>query len=137
VGDFLGDDDTFASLVDQFNITPDRLPLMPGLAADDPRADLPHFPRPGDQFDLDAANPGLGLGDWTHGSGPVFRMVVALGPDGVRGQNIIPGGQSGRPAEPTFDDQVQKWLANETVPMRFLPAEVVAGATRLERFAPN
>jgi penicillin amidase len=137
VGDFLGDDETFAPLVGQFEITPERLPLMPDLASDDPRANLPHFPRPGDMLDLDAANPGFGLGDWTHGSGPVFRMVVALGEGGVRGQNIIPGGQSGLPASEHFDDQVQLWLANETVPMRYLPDEVVEGATGLERFAPN
>ncbi len=137
VGDFLGDDDTFGPIVDQFTITPERLPLMPDLPADDPRANLPHFPRPADMLDLDAANPGFGLGDWTHGSGPVFRMVVALGPDGVRGQTIIPGGQSGMPASPHFDDQVKLWLANETDPMRYLPDEVVAGAVGLERFAPE
>ncbi len=123
-------------LLSTFQITPRVLPLMPELPMDDPRASLPHFPRPGDQFDIDAANPGLDNNDWTHGSGPVFRMVIALGPDGVRGQNILPGGQSGSPRSPHFADQAALWLANETIPMRYLPEEVAAGAVSIERFVP-
>jgi penicillin amidase len=123
-------------LLSSFRITPDVLPLMPDLPMEDPRASLPHFPRPGDQFDVDAANPGLDTNDWTHGSGPVFRMVIALGPDGVRGQNILPGGQSGFPNNPHFADQAELWLANQTIPMRYLPEEVAAGAVSIERFIP-
>ena len=102
----------------------------------DPRLTLPHFPRPGDHLELDAGNPGFDLDDWTHGSGPVFRMVVALGPSGVRGEIILPGGQSGRPSDDHFDDQARLWLANRTIPMRFTVEEVVMGATGMERFAP-
>ena len=126
----------FDALLESFQITPDTVPLFPGLAAGDPRVGLPHFPRPGDHLGVDAANPGLDFDDWSHGSGPVFRMVIALGPDGVRGQNVLPGGQSGFPGTPHFDDQARKWLANETYPMRFLPGEVAAGATGFERFRP-
>ncbi len=123
-------------LLSSFRITPEILPLMPDLPMTDPRASLPHFPRPGDQFDIDAANPGLDTGDWTHGSGPVFRMVIALGPDGVRGENILPGGQSGFPTSEHFADQAELWLANETIPMRYLPEEVAEGAVSIERFIP-
>ena len=112
------------------------LPLMPDLPTSDPRASLPHFPRPGDHLEVDAANPGFGLDDWTHGSGPVFRMVIALSPEGVRGRNILPGGQSGFPRDPHFNDQTRLWLANETLPMRYLPSEVAEGAVSLERFVP-
>ena len=73
---------------------------------------------------------------FTHGSGPVFRMVIALGPSGVRGQNVIPGGQSGDPGNPHFSDQAPLWLANQTMPLRYLPEEVAAGATSRERFVP-
>lgn len=123
-------------LLSSFRITPAVLPLMPDLAADDPRASLPHFPRPGDQFDIDAANPGLNTSDWTYGSGPVFRMVIALGPDGVRGQNILPGGQSGIPTNEHFADQAAYWLGNRTVPLRYLPEEVAEGAVSIERYFP-
>ena len=123
-------------LLRTFQISPSVLPLMPDLSPEDPRASLPHFPRPGDQFDVDAANPGMDLNDWTHGSGPVFRMVIALGPDGVRGQNILPGGQSGFPGDDHFADQAELWLANRTIPMRYLPEEVAEGAVSVERFFP-
>lgn len=136
IGDALGPDPAFDALLSQFTITPSMLPLMPDLPTSDPRASLPHFPRPGDHLEVDAANPGFGLDDWTHGSGPVFRMVIALSPEGVRGRNILPGGQSGFPRDPHFNDQTRLWLANETLPMRYLPSEVAEGATGLERFVP-
>lgn len=135
LADFLGDDPNFGFLVDNFSITTSILPLGE-LEAGDPREGLRWFPRPGDQFDVDAANPGLGGTRFTHGSGPVFRMVIALGPDGVRGRNIIPGGQSGLPDSPHFADQARLWLANETLPMRYLPEEVAEGAVSRERFVP-
>ena len=136
IGDALGSDPAFDALLSQFSITPRMLPLMPGLPATDPRASLPHFPRPGDHLEIDAANPGFGLDDWTHGSGPVFRMVIALSPEGVRGENVLPGGQSGFPGDPHFNDQTRLWLANQTTPMRYLPSEVAEGAVSLERFVP-
>jgi acyl-homoserine lactone acylase PvdQ len=63
-------------------------------------------------------------------------MVIALGPSGVRGQNILPGGQSGFPTSDHFDDQAAMWLANTTIPMRYLPEEVADGAVSVERFFP-
>ncbi len=138
VADALGttSNPTLSILLDMFTITPRTNPLGTGLPAGDPRITLPHFPRPGDHLEIDAGNPGFDLEDWTYGSGPVFRMVVGLGPSGVHGQTILPGGQSGRPSDDHFDDQARLWLANETIPMRLTPDEVVAGATGMERFAP-
>ncbi|MDW8246438.1 MAG: penicillin acylase family protein [Sandaracinaceae bacterium] len=124
-------------LLRMFEITPRVLPLAPNLGADDLRSRLPHFPRPGDQFDVDAPNPGLDTDDWTYGNGPVFRMVIALGRSGVRGQNILPGGQSGYPGDPHFADQAALWLGNRTIPMRYLPEEVAEGATKAERHWPK
>ncbi len=136
LADFLGGDPMFGFLLDQFSVTPEDLPLAPDLSEGDPRFGLTFFPRPGDQFDVDAANPGLSGERFTHGSGPVFRMVIRLGPDGVRGENILPGGQSGLTNSPFFTDQTELWLANETIPMRFTPEEVVEGATDRETFLP-
>ena len=124
------------ALLDMFNISTSVLPLADDLPADDPRAGLRWFPRPADQFDVDAANPGLDGETFSHGSGPVFRMVISLGPDGVRGENILPGGQSGIPGNAHFADQARRWLANETIPMRYLPEEVAEGAVSRERFLP-
>jgi penicillin amidase len=136
LADFLGGDPMFSFLLDMFSVTPADLPLAPDLPMTDPRFGLTFFPRPGDQFDVDAANPGLSGERFTHGSGPVFRMVIRLGPDGVRGENILPGGQSGLTSSEFFTDQAELWLANETWPMRYTPEEVVAGAVGRETYLP-
>lgn len=136
LADFLGGDPMFGFLLDMFSVTPDDLPLAADLPMTDPRYGLTFFPRPGDQFDVDAANPGLSGERFTHGSGPVFRMVIRLGPDGVRGENILPGGQSGLTNSEFFTDQAELWLGNETWPMRYTPEEVVAGALGRETFLP-
>lgn len=133
--DFLGSDSSYSALTEAFSITPERLPLMEGLSSSDPRADLDGFPRPGDNFSVDAANSGLNGTDFTYGSGAVFRMVFSLGPDGVEGLNVIPGGQSALTDSPYFDDQARLWLANEAHTLRFAPEDVAEGTLALERFS--
>lgn len=135
--DFL-DDPQYASFTQPFAITTKILPLKTGTyAADDPRKDLLWFPRHGDQFSVDAANPGFGGTRFSHGSGPVMRMVVALEGEQVTGRNIIPGGQSAIIQSPYFADQTKLWLANETLPMRFAPKDVAAGAIAREVYKPK
>ena len=136
LSEFLGDDPSFSLLTDLFAINPERLPLADGINADDPRYGLPWFPRPGDTESVDASNFGWNTESFTYGSGPVFRMVIALGPDGVDGLNILPGGQSALTDSPYFDDQAALWLGNEAWPLRFSPEDVVAGATGREVLAP-
>ncbi len=109
-----------------------RLPLAPGLPASDPRSQIPWFPRPGDFFAVDAANPPFSGNDYTYQNGPVMRMVIELDHGTVRGQNVIPQGQSGITSQPTFDDQLQLWLGNRTLPIRYTVEEVVANATGRE-----
>lgn len=134
---FLGDDPRLSLLTDEFAINARRLRLAADLPENDPRRTLTWFPRDADQFAVDAGNPGLSGTRFTYGSGPVFRMVVELGPDTVRGWNILPGGQSGLTNSDYFDDQVPVWLANDVWPMRFAIEEVVEGATGREVFMPS
>ena len=134
--EFLGDDPTFSFLTDQFSITTDVLPLADGLAGDDPRYGMDGFPRPGDTESVDASNFGWNPERFTYGSGPVFRMAIALGPDGVDGLNILPGGQSALTDSPYFADQAAAWLGNEAWPMRFSPTQVMAGAQGREVLMP-
>ncbi len=131
---FLGNDPNFAIFTQPFNIDTSKLPLAPSLPPGDPRIGLRWFPRPGDQWNVDAANPGFSGTDFTHGSGPVMRMVFGLRHGEVSGLNIIPGGQSGLTDSPNFDDQAALWLANEAYPLRFAADAVLAGATRHEVF---
>ncbi len=116
-------------------ISTKQLPLVPALAQDDPRYGLTWFPRPGDWFSVDAANPPISGPDYVYRNGPVMRMVIELGPEGfVRGQNVIPAGQSGIVAFPTYKDQAALWLGNQTYPMRWTVEDVVAHAIDHETF---
>ena len=102
------------------------------------RAGLTWFPRHGDQWGVDAANPGFSGRGFGYGSGPVMRMVIGFMPDGeVVGQNIVPGGQSGRPGSPFFGDQAALWLGNNALPLRYSVADMVAGARGREVLTPG
>ena len=136
ISDFLEGDDSLSFLADMFSITPEQIPLAASFEEGDPRRELTGFPRPGDNFGVDAANSGFSGRRFTFGSIPVFRMVVALRGDETTGRNILPGGQSGRPDDPYYADQARLWLANETTPMRLSPTQVVEGATEREVFVP-
>lgn len=136
LGEFLGDDPTFAPLFAQFSITTSTLPLDDGIVAGDPRYGLDSFPRPGDPFAVDAANPGFSGTSFTYGSGPVFRMAIALGPDGPEGHNVIPGGSSGLVDSPYFADQAALWLGNDTLPMLWGVDQVAASALGRETYLP-
>ncbi|GMV40445.1 MAG: hypothetical protein AMXMBFR64_21610 [Myxococcales bacterium] len=132
----VGDDPALKLIVDLFSITTKNLPLAETLPAGDPRKGLVHFPRPGDNFAVDAAEQGFSLDAFTYDHGPVMRMVVALG-DKVTGRNIIPGGQSGLVDSPHFADQARLWLGNETLPLRLHLEDVIEGATGRETFTPG
>jgi penicillin amidase len=136
LAEFLGSDGAFGALTAGFAITPDRLPLEEGMIPTDPRYRLPWFPRPGDTESVDAANTGFNRGSFSYGSGPVFRMVFALGPDAVEGYNVLPGGQSALTDSPYFDDQAALWLGNEAMRLRITVEDKVAGATTREVLRP-
>lgn len=134
---FLGDDSSLSAVLNMFSITTRKIPLTEErLPREDPRFGLQWFPRPGDQWAVDAANPGFSGTRFTHGNGPVMRMVIALKGGEVEGVNIVPGGQSGLTDSPHFADQARLWLANETLPLRFTPAQVAEGATGREVLEP-
>jgi penicillin amidase len=124
---FLGSNPDFAALTENFSINPqlDAMHLADKFEKGDPRANLTQFPRGGDAFAVDAAG---GINASGYGSGPVFRMVIAMGKTRTTGQNILPGGQSGMTNSPNFYDQARLWLANQAWPLRYEVDEVVAGA---------
>ena len=132
LADFLPSDSEFGFLTDLFSITTTTLPLQ-----GEPESNgLKWFPRGGDNWSVDAASPGFSGTRFTYGSGPVMRMVIALKDGEVSGVNIVPGGRSGLTDSPHFADQAALWLGNETVPIRYTPAEVAEGATGREVFKP-
>ncbi len=137
LGSFLGDDGTYAALTAPFSITTYNLPLEEGMPPTDPRDDLIGFPRDGDTFSIDAANNGFSQTDFDYSSGPVFRMVFALGEGQIEGINIIPGGQSGLSNDEHFADQAALWLGNQTLPVRFHVEDVIDGAQGREVYHPG
>lgn len=136
LADFLGGTD-FQGLIDRFSISTAKLPLAENIGDEDPRKGLKWFPRPGDNYAVDAANPGFSGTRFTHGSGPVMRMVIGLKDGKVTGKNVIPGGQSGLENSPHFADQAKLWLGNETIPLRYHDDEVAEGGVAREVFSPK
>lgn len=134
ISDFLGDDPAFSFIGEQFSITTEVLPL--GAEPGSPASKLTWFPRPGDNYGVDAANPGFSGTDFSYGSGPVQRMLIHLTPDRVEGHNVIPGGQDADPESDFFADQAALWLGNQTNPLRHEVDLVVEGATGREVFEP-
>ena len=133
---FLGGAGPLGAILDGFAITTSVLPLADDLAENDPRSDLKWFPRPGDQWNIDAGNAGFG-GGYSYGNGAVMRMTIQLTEDRVSGYNIIPGGQSGIKDDPHATDQLKLWLSNQAYPLRFHLDEIVDGATQRWRFTPE
>jgi len=56
----------------------------------------------------------------THG--PSWRMVVALGAE-VKAWGIYPGGQSGNPGSPHYDDFVDDWIQGDLAELLFLKSK--------------
>jgi penicillin amidase len=53
------------------------------------------------------------------GNGPSWRMIVELG-DEINAWGVYPGGQSGNPSSPFFDDMVDHWAAGKYYKLNFL-----------------
>ncbi len=66
-----------------------------------------------------------------------MRMVFSMGPDGVDGVNVVPGGQSGLVGTTSYSDQAALWLANDTVAVPWTPAEVAAAGVTRTTFVPE
>lgn len=52
-------------------------------------------------------------------AGPSWRMVVELG-DEPRGYGVYPGGQSGTPSSPFYDNMIDTWVKNEYFELYFM-----------------
>ena len=100
---------------------------------------LPGVARAGGFEVVDASNhaglPGSPQ-DGTFQDGAARRFVGELTPGGVRGFQIIPGGQSGVPGSPYYANMLGRWLTNRYHPMLLITSEVEANAAVEERFEP-
>ena len=65
-----------------------------------------------------------------------LRMVIDVGAwDNSR--YVLPGGQSGNPLSPHYDDQLQLWLRGEGVPIAWSEAAVEAATRKVLRLEPG
>ncbi|RMH04471.1 MAG: penicillin acylase family protein [Planctomycetota bacterium] len=86
------------------------------------------FPLPGSATTV-AAFGGEFTGDGIEVSyGPSFRFVADPA-DWDRSRIVLPGGQSGHPADPHYDDQIDLYLAGRTRAMPWSEAAVAAATT--------
>jgi penicillin amidase len=51
--------------------------------------------------------------------GPSWRMIVKLDQNGVEAYGVYPGGQSGNPSSPHYDDFVEHWRTGQYYPLHF------------------
>jgi penicillin amidase len=85
------------------------------------------FPRPGDNFGVDAANFGLSSTDtYSYANGPVQRLVVEMTPEGPNAWNALPGGQVFDPRSPHHADEMESWRRNKAPSLHFTEADVNA-----------
>jgi penicillin G amidase len=125
---------TFAHLLDgPFSIPPgagftDLAPDLPGLATDggyDTVDAASHDPR--------AAT----LNGFMFSSGPSRRFIGDGQRRGIQATLVIPGGESGEPADPTFGNQLGLWLTNDAHPALQKRGAVQQNAASEATFVPN
>lgn len=104
--------------------------------------DLPHLAKiPGlGRLNLEVGGDEKSVYANTGSHGPVWKSVVAIGAgiDGApRAWSIYPGGQSGDPSSPLYDEYVDRWAKNELREIQFLrdshsPLAGAAGTITME-----
>ena len=91
------------------------------------------FPRPGDQWNVDACNFGIVKSlssplDFNYGSGPVQRFVAEMTKTGPKIKNALPGGSVLALASPFFANEMALWRKNESHDVPFEMDDVQAAA---------
>jgi penicillin amidase len=119
--------------------------LVPALSGDSPVSIPQHsdtafpngFPRPGDNFGVDAANNGIWNPEsFAYSSGPVQRIVVEMTPEGPKVWNALPGGQAYDPDSKHHADEAELWRRNKATPIYFTDADVNAHVETKLSFIP-
>jgi penicillin amidase len=91
------------------------------------------FPRPGDQWNVDACNFGIAKSpgsplDFHYGSGPVQRFVAEMTKTGPKMRNALPGGSVLDKASPFFANEAELWRRNQNHDVPFELDDVQAAA---------
>lgn len=88
------------------------------------------FPRPGDSFSVDSSDFGFGklagALNFNYSSGPTQRFIAEMDPAGPKAHNAFPGGVIWDSGSPHFRDEAELWRKNQTHPVPFSLADVIA-----------
>ncbi len=112
------------NVVSLYSIPPSNDPLFPT-----------GFPRPGDNFTVDACHPGMSDTNFTYSGGPAIRNVYEPGLANPM-NGVIPGGQSEDPGSPHYADEMANWVQNKTRPVPFQVEDVLAVTESIQDFVP-
>ncbi|MFA4869455.1 MAG: penicillin acylase family protein [Pedobacter sp.] len=66
------------------------------------------------------------------GNGPSWRMVVELGKN-PKGHGVFPGGQSGNPGSPFYDNMIDKWASGKLYDLFFMQSADDSSATIISK----
>ncbi|MBL8785940.1 MAG: penicillin acylase family protein [Deltaproteobacteria bacterium] len=91
------------------------------------------FPRAGDNFTVDACNPGFYDTFFGFTSGAAIRNVYEL-KDTVVFHGVIPGGQQENPNAPHYQDEAALWSKNEAPEVAYTVEQVLAAKERTVDF---
>ena len=99
------------------------------------------FPRHGDGFNIDQGEPDaivVNLADatFTYSAGPTQRFVIDLDPAGIVARNVLPGGEIWDNQSPHFRDEAELWRRNESHPLPFAHADVLAATESRVSYRP-
>ena len=113
-----------------------------GGAFPPPLYGLDGIPTDGGFQTVDAATHSLRIGanpvdSFMFDSGPVRRFVGEPRPARPRAESIWAGGTSGVLGSPFYLQFLDKWLANEAIPLHLGSREVASNAVAIERFVPQ
>lgn len=120
--------ETIANLVDYYGEDPESWKWGYDIDNDlDHLANIPGFGMQ-DLFSSGAAE-AINAVRGTHG--PSWRMIVELGPE-VKGWGVYPGGQSGNPGSPIYDNTVEEWRTGQLFELNFMRSEPTDYLYRIE-----
>ncbi|HYY60360.1 MAG TPA: penicillin acylase family protein, partial [Burkholderiales bacterium] len=74
--------------------------------------------------------------DFMFKDGPNHRTVVEARAGHMRAESIWPGGTSGVLGSPNYSQFLERWLANDAIPLNLGHDEVVRAAAAVEKYIP-
>jgi penicillin amidase len=111
----------------------------PAAGLQDLSPDLPGVPVDGGYEVVDYSSHGPRAGSsrsFIFLSGPAMRFVIQATPRGFRGYQTFPGGPSGVPGSPYYDNMIRSWLTNHLNKIFFTVEELTPNTASIEELRP-